>query len=92
MTVSTAGNKSAPMKRELVWIEGRIRQPGTIVISGWYTVFDLNGRFDLILGKDWMEANPHIINHGKNNISLLARTYFRMCGNEMQESANNRWN
>ena len=70
MKVHTAGRKQV-LRKELVWLDGRLRCLGTIDISGWYTVFDLRGRFDLILGKDWMEENPHFVNHGDNTLSLL---------------------
>jgi hypothetical protein len=43
----------------------------SIVINRWYTVYDLRGSYDLIVGKKWMVANPHIIDHCNNTLRLL---------------------
>jgi len=40
-------------------------------IPGWYTIFDLGDIYDLIVAKDWMAANLHIIDHKTSILHLL---------------------
>jgi hypothetical protein len=55
MTVTTAGTKHPPSDRYQVWLSARIRGiTGNYAdITGWFTIFDLNGAYDLIVGKNW---------------------------------------
>jgi hypothetical protein len=40
-------------------------------IDGWFTIFDLNRNYDLIVGKNWMSSNPHRIDHSINTLHML---------------------
>ena len=54
MTVTTAGTKHPPTDRYQVWLKARIcGVTGNYAdITGWFTLFDLNGVYDLIVGKN----------------------------------------
>jgi hypothetical protein len=45
-------------------------------ISGWYIIFDLGGIYDLIVGKDWIAANLHIIDDKTNTSHMLQPNWF----------------
>ena len=38
-------------------------------ITGWYTMFDLNGVYDIIVGKKWHSATRHLVD--SNNVLHL---------------------
>ena len=63
MKVSVTGEEKAEEDRWQVWLNASIRgvTGNRVDISGWYTVFDLGGIYDLIVGKDCMAVNftPH---------------------------------
>jgi len=55
MLVITAGTKHPTSERYQVWLEGNIDgiAGNYTAITGWYTLFDLKGAYDLIVGKNW---------------------------------------
>ena len=59
------------------WMNASVRgvTSNRIDISGWYTFFDLEGIYDLIVGNDWMAANLHIIDHKINTQHMLERDW-----------------
>jgi transposase InsO family protein len=71
MSVTTAGIKHPPTNRYQVWLKARIRGiTGNYAdISGWFTLFDLGGVYDLIVGKNWHSTTPHLVD--SNNILRL---------------------
>jgi len=73
MRVSIAGEEKAEEDRWQVWLKASVRgvTGNRVDISGWYTIFDLGGIYDLIVGKDWMAANLHIIDHKSNTLHML---------------------
>jgi len=73
MGVSVAGEEKAEEDRWQVSLKASVRgvTGNRIDISGWYTIFDLGGIYDLIVGKDWMAANLHIIDHKTNTLHML---------------------
>ena len=62
MSIITAGTKHPPEDRYQVWIRGRIRgiTGNHVDISGWFTVFDLKGAYDIIIGKNWHSKTRHL--------------------------------
>jgi len=74
MSVITAGTKHPPETRYQVWLDGRLRgATGNYVdITGWYTLFDLKGAYDLIVGKNWHAATPHLVD-SDNTLHLLEK-------------------
>jgi hypothetical protein len=42
-----------------------------VSIEGWYTIYDLNGSYDIIVGKNWMTRNPHAVDHSTNALHML---------------------
>jgi len=77
MRVSVAGEEKAEEDRWQVWLKVSVRgvTGNRVNISGWYTIFDLGGIYDLIVGKDWMAANLHIIDHKTNTLHMLEPTW-----------------
>jgi hypothetical protein len=73
MRVSVAGEEKAEEDRWQVWLKASVRgvTGNRVDISGWYSIFDLGGIYDLIVGKDWMAANLHIIDHKTNTLHML---------------------
>ena len=71
MTVSTAGTKHPPTDQYEVWLKAHIR--GIIgnyaKITGWFTLFDLKGAYDLIVGKKWYSTTRHLVD--SNNVLHL---------------------
>jgi hypothetical protein len=53
MSIITVGTKHPPENRYQVWIDSRIRGiTGNYTnITGWFTVFDLKGAYDIIIEK-----------------------------------------
>jgi len=72
MSVITAGTKHPTTDRYQVWLEGRIRgiSGNYATITGWYTLFDLRGAYDLIVGKNWHSVTRHLVDSG-NVLHLL---------------------
>ena len=65
MQLTTAGRvETLPLKE--VHLELDI---GGLMYSGWFVVYPL-AKYDIILGKDWMEEIPHHVNHRKNRLCL----------------------
>jgi len=54
MTIVTAGTKHPPEDRYQVWLNGPIcGSTGNYAdVTGWYTVFDLKGAYDIIIRKN----------------------------------------
>ena len=73
MRVSVAGEEKVEEDRWQVWLKVAVRgvTGNRINISRWYTIFDLGGIYNLIVGKDWMAAYLHIINHKTNTLHML---------------------
>jgi hypothetical protein len=73
MIVSVAGEEKAEEDRWQVWLKASVQgiTGNCVDISGWYTIVHLRGISDLIVGKDWMAANLHIIDHKTNTLHML---------------------
>jgi hypothetical protein len=73
MRVSVAGEDNAEEDTWQVWLKASVSgvTGKRVDISRWYTIFDLGGIYDLIVGKDWMAANLHIIDHKTNTLHML---------------------
>ena len=73
MRVSVAGEEKVEEDRWQVWLKVSVGvvTGNRVNISGWYTIFDLGGIYDLIVGKDWMASNLHIIDHKTNTLHML---------------------
>jgi hypothetical protein len=73
MRVSVTGEQKVEEDRWQVWVKASIRgvTGNRIDISGWYTIFNLGGIQDLIVGKDWIAANLHIIDYKTNTLHML---------------------
>jgi len=67
MSVITAGTKHPTSKRYQVWLKGNIRgiAGNYTAIMGWYTLFDLKGPYDLIVGKNWHSTTYHMVDAEK---------------------------
>jgi len=72
MTIITAGTKHPPEDRYQVWLNGCIRgSTGNYAdVTGWYTVFDLKGAYDIIIGKNWHSRMRHLVD-SDNVLHLL---------------------
>jgi len=72
MTIVTARNKHPPKDRYQVWLNGRIQgSMGNYAdVTGWYTVFDLKGAYDIIIGKNWHSRTHHLVD-SDNVLHLL---------------------
>jgi len=72
MTIVTAGTKHPPEDRYQVWLNGRIRgsTENYADVTGWYTVFDLKGTYDIIIGKNW-HSRTHHLRDSDNVLHLL---------------------
>jgi len=66
MSMITAGTKHPTSKRYQVWLEGNIHgiAENYTAITGWYTLFDLKGVYDLIVGKNWDLMTRHMVDSG----------------------------
>ena len=71
MSIITAGTKHPPEERYQVWVKGQIRgTTGNYAdVSGWFTVFDLKGAYDIIIGKNWHSKTRHLVD--ANNVLHL---------------------
>jgi hypothetical protein len=73
MVITTTSHQSTVLPRKQVYLSAVMR--GThgnhLSINGWYTVYDLEGIYDLIVRKNWMLANPHTVDHSTNTLLLL---------------------
>jgi len=72
MSIITTGTKHPPENRYQVWLKGQIRGiTGNYAdVMGWYTVFDLKGAYDIIIGKNWHSKTRHLID-ADNVLPLL---------------------
>jgi len=72
MSVIMASTKHPTSERYQVWLEGNIRgiAGNYAAIIGWYTLFDLKGAYDLIVGKNWHSTTCHMVDSG-NVLHLL---------------------
>jgi len=72
MSFITAGTKHPPEDRYQVWLKGQIRGiTGNYAdVTGWYTVFDLKGAYDIIIGKNWHLKTRHLVD-ADNVLHLL---------------------
>jgi len=63
MSIITAGTKHPPEDRYQVWLKGQIWGiTGNYAdVMGWYTVFDLKGAYDIIIGKNWHSKTHHLV-------------------------------
>jgi hypothetical protein len=74
MKVTTAGQEGEEQERWQVYLRNatiRGEKGNTIDVSGWYTIYDLKGCYDLIIGKSWMAKNPHLIDYQTNTLHML---------------------
>ena len=73
MIVTTADQTSAEMERKQVYLKAEMKgtRGNRVSIDGWYTVYDLKGSYDVIIGKNWMAANPHAVDHSTNTLHML---------------------
>jgi hypothetical protein len=73
MVITTANQKSDIMERQQVFLRASMKgiNGNKVAIDGWYTVYDLKSNYDIIVGKNWMAANPHAINHATNTLHML---------------------
>lgn len=73
MRVTTANVVSDVLERRQVYLNANLKgiTGNQVKIDGWYTVFDLKGNYDVIVGKNWMSANPHIVDHKNNILHML---------------------
>jgi len=76
MTVTTAGTKHPPSDRYQMWPSARIRGiTGNYAdITGWFTIFVLNGAYHLIVGKNWQSKTQHLVD--SNNTLYLLGVYW----------------
>jgi len=72
MSIITARTKHPPEDRYQVWLNGRIRSiTGNYAdVTSWYTVFDLKGAYDIIIGKNWHSKTRHLVD-SDNVLHLL---------------------
>ena len=72
MSVITACTKHPTSEIYQVWLEGNICgiAGNYTAITGWYTIFNLKGAYDLIVGKNWHSTTHHMVDSG-NVLHLL---------------------
>jgi hypothetical protein len=65
MGVSVTGEEKTEEDTWQVWLNASTRgvAGNRVDIADWYTVFNLGGIHDLIVGEDWMAVNLHLIDH-----------------------------
>jgi len=63
MSIVTAGTKHPPRYRYQVWLNKCIQgvNGNYTDVTGWYTVFDLKGTYDSIIGKNWHSKTSHLV-------------------------------
>jgi len=78
MTIVTAGSKQSPEDRYQVWLNRHIRgSTGNYAdVTGWYTVFDLKGTYDIIIGKNWHSRTRHLVD--TDNVLHLLDVYWSL--------------
>jgi hypothetical protein len=65
MKLTTAGEE-----RSLPCLEARLTlEMAGVPCTGWFVIFQL-AKYDIILEKDWMEANPHRVDLQTNRLYL----------------------
>jgi len=72
LSIITAGTKHPPKDRYQVWLNGQICGiTGNYTdVTGWYTVFDLKGAYDIIIGKNRHLKTCHLVD-SDNVLHLL---------------------
>ena len=72
MSIITAGTKHPPEDRYQVWLNGKIYGiTGNYTdVTGWYTVFDLKGAYNIIIGKNWHSKTCYLVD-SDNVLHLL---------------------
>jgi hypothetical protein len=72
MSMVTAGTKHPTTDRYQVWLDESIRgiSGNYTTVTGWYTLFDLGGEYDLIVGKNWHSITCHLVD-ADNVLHLL---------------------
>jgi len=72
MTIVTARTKHPDEDRYLVWLNGRIRgsTENYADVTSWYTVIDLKGAYNIIIGKNWHLRTRHLVD-SDNALHLL---------------------
>jgi len=73
MTLSVAGEEKVEDDWWQVWLKASVRgvTGKQSDISWWYMIFHLGGIYDLIVGKDWLAANLHIIDLETNTLPMM---------------------
>ena len=73
MRVSVADEEKVEEDKWQVWLNASVSgvTSNRVDLSAWYTIFNLGGICDQIVGKDWMAANLHIISHKTNTPRML---------------------
>ena len=63
MSIIIAGTKHPPEDRYQVWLNGWICgiTANYADVTGWYTVFDHKGAYDIIIGKNWHSKTRHLV-------------------------------
>jgi hypothetical protein len=82
MVVTTANQISAEMDRKQVYLKADMKgiTGNRVPIDGWYTIYDLKGNYDVIVGKNWMAANPHAVDHSTNTLHMLRGDWTSLTG------------
>jgi len=72
MSIITVGTKHPPEDRYQVLLNGRICGiTGNYAdVTGWYTVFDLKGTYDILIGKNWHSKTRYLVD-SDNILHLL---------------------
>jgi hypothetical protein len=81
MKVTTAGKEGKEQERWQVYLRKAIirgEKGNTVDVSGWYTIYDLKGCYDLIIGKSWMAKNPHLIDYQTNTLHMLGADWSKL--------------
>lgn len=88
MKVTTAGKRGKEQERWQVYLKKatiRGEKGNTVDISGWYTIYDLKGCYDLIVGKSWMAENPHLIDYHANTLHILDADWSQLTAKKKAE-------
>jgi hypothetical protein len=65
MIFTTTNNHAEDMLGNQVYVSVAIKgtKGNKIPVDGWFTMVDLSGNYDVIVGRNWMSANPHTIEY-----------------------------
>jgi hypothetical protein len=74
MVVTTIDQTSSTLDTRQVYLQVEMKGiiSNKVSLEGWYTIYDLNDNYDLIIGKNWMTANPHTVDHTTNTLHMLS--------------------